>query len=84
VEILDGTLPKYYSANQMKEYEISGRCSMAEMRHKRNAWQPLKKRDSLEDTGVDGTISKWTLRKQMRTCAGFIWLSLVTSSVVLW
>jgi len=36
VEILDGTLPRCYSANQIKEYEISGGCSMAEMRHKRN------------------------------------------------
>jgi hypothetical protein len=61
-------IPKYYSADQIKESEVGGAYGT----HERGEctgfwWESQKKIDHLEDQGVDGTMgSEWFLGRVAR------------------
>ena len=57
-------LTKYYSGDKNKQEDMGGACSTqgGEM-YTGFWWETRKKRHQFEDSGMDGIILKWTLKK---------------------
>jgi len=68
---------KIYLGGQMKEDGMGGACGIwgrKEM-HTGFWWVNLKKRDNLQDLGLDGSILKLVMNTYYgRVLTGFIWL----------